>query len=490
MKEKVEMASKINCMQEFKRCFSIIAILVFFVISVFSQQLQVESCLIAESDISAQIQYRKDLNEKNCALVKVGLGLQNAQFEGNIVGKVINKVGEYWVYMPQGSRMLKIKHMNYSPVMVTFANYGIEKLESNRTYQLTIKTSDNNQIYQQQTLTIKYAPSSAMVLIDSKLVKGSNGIVKTELPVGQHSYMVICDGYESEEGTVKLKSSSPSNLQITLSKDNTAFSQVTPTEAVIETPSSIANTKISSSVSSTNIATKPNTHTISLKNGVVIELIKVEAGNFTMGATSANEKPDENEKPAHEITLSQNYYIGKYEVTQEVWKAVMGNNPSKFKGNNLPVEMVSWKDCQKFIDKLNRITGEHFRLPSEAEWEYAARGGNKSNGYLYSGSDNLDEVAWYNENSGKRTHNVGTKKANELGIYDMSGNVMEWCQDWFGFYTVSSRINPTGPNTGTLRINRGGCWYSYPWYCRSLSRNKISPDDSYFNLGFRLALSE
>ena len=168
----------------------------------------------------------------------------------------------------------------------------------------------------------------------------------------------------------------------------------------------------------------------------------------------------------------------------------MGNNPSKFKGKNLPVEMVSWKDCQKFISKLNRITGEHFRLPSEAEWEYAARGGNKSNGYLYSGSDNLDEVAWYNENSGNRTHNVGTKKANELGIYDMSGNVMEWCQDWFGFYTVSSRINPTGPNTGSLRINRGGCWYSYPWYCRSLSRNKISPDDSYFNLGFRLALSE
>lgn len=152
--------------------------------------------------------------------------------------------------------------------------------------------------------------------------------------------------------------------------------------------------------------------------------------------------------------------------------------------------MVSWKDCLKFIAKLNRMTGLQFRLPTEAEWEYAARGGNKSKGYQYSGSDNLEEVAWYDENSGKRTHQVGTKKANELGIYDMSGNVMEWCQDWFGFYVGSLRKDPSGPYTGTFRINRGGCWYSYPWYCRSSSRNKQSPDDSYFNLGLRLALSE
>lgn len=465
----------------------IIILLALFVCRVDGQELNVKSFVAAQADLSAQTQPRKDLNNKNCALVKVGIGLESVLFEGNVVGKVVNKTGEYWVYMPQGSRMLKVKHPNYSPIMVTFSNYGVEKLESNRTYQLTMSASSSNQTVQQQTLTIKYTPISAMVLIDSKLVKGANGVVKTTLPVGQHSYMVICDGYESEEGTVKLKASSPSNLQISLSKDNAKLS----TDTVIETTSSlIPSSVIPNPVSFNNTATKPNSLTIHLKKGIVIELMKVEAGSFTMGAASAKEKPDANEKPAHEVSLSQNYYIGKYEVTQEVWKAVMGNNPSKFKGTNLPVEMVSWKDCQKFIAKLNRMTGMQFRLPTEAEWEYAARGGNKSKGYQYSGSDNLEEVAWYDENSGKRTQPVGTKKANELGIYDMSGNVMEWCQDWFGFYVGTARKDPSGPYTGTFRINRGGCWHSYPWYCRSTSRNKQSPNDSYFNLGLRLALSE
>lgn len=473
-----------------KRFFSLLLIIITFTNFACSQKLQVESFKLAEGDLSAQTQPSKDLNDKNCALVKVGIGLQGVQFEGNIVGKVANKTGEYWVYMPQGCRMLKIKHSNYSPITVTFANYGIEKLESNRTYQLTMNVSNSNQTVQQQTLTIKYSPSSAMVLVDNKLVKGSNGTVKTTLPIGQHSYMIVCDGYESEEGTVKMKATSPSNLQISLSKDNTTSSQTAPTETKVETPASIPNSIIPSPASSINAAAKSNTLTIHLKKGINIELVKVEAGNFTMGATSAKEKPDDNEKPAHEVSLSRNYYIGKYEVTQEVWKAVMGNNPSKFKGTNLPVEMVSWKDCLKFIAKLNRMTGLQFRLPTEAEWEYAARGGNKSKGYQYCGSDNLTEIAWYNENSGNRTHPVGTKKANELGIYDMSGNVMEWCQDWFGYYAGSSKKDPVGPYTGTFRINRGGCWLSYPWYCRSLSRNKQSPNDSYFNLGLRLALSE
>ena len=470
----------------------LLSIVLFFaaISSAIAQKLTVESFNLAGSDLTAQTQPRKDLNDRNCAVVKVQFVGELVNIEGNVIMPLVKRNNETWVYMPQNTRQMNVITKNFLPLMVTFADYGIERLESNRTYVLTLLGNSQQQAQQSQTLSIRYSPSSATVLVDNKMVKGMNGVAQTTLPVGQHSYIVACDGYESEEGTVKLKASTPSNLQITLSKDNTVFSQVAPSEAVIETPSSIANTMLSSSVSSTNIATKPNILTVSLKKGVVIELIKVEAGNFTIGATSANEKPDDNEKPAHEVTFSQNYYIGKYEVTQEVWKAVMGNNPSKFKGNLLPVEMVSWKDCQKFISKLNRITGLHFRLPSEAEWEYAARGGNKSNGYLYSGSDNLDEVAWYNENSGKRTHNVGTKKANELGIYDMSGNVMEWCQDWFGFYSVSSRKDPTGPNTGTLRINRGGCWYSYPWYCRALSRNKMSPDDSYFNLGFRLALSE
>ena len=159
-------------------------------------------------------------------------------------------------------------------------------------------------------------------------------------------------------------------------------------------------------------------------NGVSFTMIPVEGGTFTMGATSEMTEPFDWEKPTHQVTLSS-YYIGETEVTQALWKAVMGSNPSHFKGDNLPVEYVSWDDCQTFIRKLNALTGKRFRLPTEAEWEFAARGGNKSCGYQYSGGDELSEVAWFVGNSGDRTHAVGTKIANELSIYDMSGNVCE-----------------------------------------------------------------
>ena len=196
------------------------------------------------------------------------------------------------------------------------------------------------------------------------------------------------------------------------------------------------------------------------------------------------------EKPTHQVTLTNDYYIGKYEVTQALWKAVMGNNPSNFKGDNLPVEQVSWDDCQEFISKLNRITGKTFRLPTEAEWEYAARGGNKSRGYQYSGSNNLSDVAWYGGNSGDVTHAVGTKQPNELGIYDMSGNVREWCQDWKGAYSSSSQVNPTGANSGSSRVNRGGAAGNDARRCRSSCRANDVPGTHYSILGLRLSLSE
>ena len=187
--------------------------------SIFAQKLTVESFKLASSDLTAQTQPRKDLNNRNCALIKIGLGLQGVQFEGSIVGNVENKTGEYWVYMPQGNRMLKVKHPNYAPIMVTFADYGVEKVESNRTYELTVTASGGVQSDQKQKLIIRYSPSSATVLVDNKMVKGMNGVAHTTLPVGQHSYIVACDGYESEEGMVKLKASAPSDLQITLSKE-------------------------------------------------------------------------------------------------------------------------------------------------------------------------------------------------------------------------------------------------------------------------------
>lgn len=225
-------------------------------------------------------------------------------------------------------------------------------------------------------------------------------------------------------------------------------------------------------------------------NGVSFEMIPVEGGTFTMGAT-AEQGADafDDEKPAHKVNLSS-YAIGKYEVTQALWKAVMGNNPSNWQGDNLPVEQVSWNDCQTFISKLNAITGKNFRLPTEAEWEFAARGGKKSKGYKYSGSNDLDEVAWYANNSGSKTHPVGTKKPNELGIYDMSGNVWEWCGDWFGDYISSFQTNPTGPSSRSGRVNRGGGWSSIAWDCRVSGRSGDYPGRRSYLIGLRLVLPQ
>ena len=447
--------------------------------SAFAQELTVKSFKLAGSDLTAQTQPRKDLNDRNCALIKVGIGLQGVQFEGGIMGNVENKTGEYWVYMPQGNRQLKVKHANYAPVMVTFADYGVEKLESNRTYELIITASGGTQVAQKQRLTIRYSPSSATVLVDNKMVKGTNGVARTTLPVGQHSFVVACDGYESEEGTVKLKASAPSNIQITLTKEAMATQQSIVSQPIVA-QQPVVQAPI---VHSDNI-------TIPVKDGISIDMVRVEAGTFTMGATAEMEDPDDEERPTHQVTLTNDYYIGKYEVTQALWQTVMGNNPSKFKGDNLPVETVSWYDCQEFISKLNRITGKMFRLPTEAEWEYAARGGNKSRGYQYSGSNNVLDVAWVRDNSEKVTHAVGTKQPNELGIYDMSGNVWEWCQDWFGEYNNFSQVNPTGANSGSERVRRGGGRILHAWFCHSSCRFSYTPGTCDSDLGLRLVLSE
>lgn len=217
------------------------------------------------------------------------------------------------------------------------------------------------------------------------------------------------------------------------------------------------------------------------------DMVYVEGGTFTMGATSEQgSDASPNEKPIHQVTLS-GFYISKYEVTQALWLAVMGRNPSEFKGNmNCPVENVSWNDCQDFINRLNRMTGRRFRLPTEAEWEYAARGANRSRGYKYSGSDDLGSVAWYTDNSGGTTHPVGQKLPNELGLYDMSGNVREWCQDWFGSYSSDTQTNPTGPTMGFERVRRGGNCY-YDSFCRITFRDLVTP--SYIGIGLRLAMS-
>lgn len=214
---------------------------------------------------------------------------------------------------------------------------------------------------------------------------------------------------------------------------------------------------------------------------------RVEGGTFLMGSPDNDSVAIDWEKPQHQVTLSD-YYIGETVVTQALWKAVMGGNPSSWKGDNLPVENVSWNDCVKFVKKLNNVLGANFSLPTEAQWEYAARGGKNGKGCKYAGSNNINDVAWYDGNSGSKTHPVKSKQANELGLYDMSGNVWEWCQDRFGSYVGSSQTDPTGAASGSYRVLRGGSWSYDAQYCRVAARDYSRPDNGNNGIGFRLVL--
>ena len=577
--------------------------------AVFAQKLKVESFKLASNDITAQSHPRKDLNNLNCALVKVGIALDGVKFDGSIMGEPIQKLGEYWVYMPKGVSMLQVLHKNYTPLMVNFYDYGVGKVESGMTYILTLsKPSGSTEPADAggnfYALTVN--PKNAVVTIDgNQQTVSTDGEYSAMLPYGSHTYKVEAGGYISKSGTFTISSSDMTPINVSLVSAMATVSVTCPTPAVslyvdkksvgmipwtgslkegmhlIEvkkegyrsqqrtinlsqqqkldvafnelvaiqgnlsvnykpfgadvyidgnkvgqsprvfngimvgnhkveikkdgygtesktvnilesqtaTLSGVLTTNASSSVAS-GASSSGNTIIIPVKDGISIDMIRVEAGTFTMGATTEMKDPWDDEKPTHQVTLTNDYYIGKYEVTQALWKAVMGKNPSNFKGDNLPVEEVSWNDCQKFISKLNSITGKTFRLPTEAEWEYAARGGKKSRGYQYSGSNNLSDVAWYTDNSGSKTHTVGSKQANELGIYDMSGNVYEWCQDWKGSYSSSSQVNPTGDNSGSRRVGRGGSWGDAAGICRSSVRSIFAPDNRRSGLGLRLVLSE
>ena len=236
---------------------------------------------------------------------------------------------------------------------------------------------------------------------------------------------------------------------------------------------------------------KHQNFTEKLNEQVSFEMIYVEGGSFMMGGQ--DEEADNYEKPVHEVTLA-GYYVGQYPVTQAIWKVVMGveNNPSFFQGNELPIETISWDDTQAFLEKLNALTGKKYRLLSESEWEYAARGGQKSQGYKYAGSDKLKDVGWYGANSYGATKPVGLKYPNELGVYDMSGNVYEWVEDhWHDNYNSAPNDGSAWVNRDKVanRVFRGGSWGSNARDCRVAFRDIYGPSGRYSVVGFRLGLS-
>ena len=597
-----------------KKLYLIILSVFAFLNTAMAQELMVKSFVLAPTDITAQTEGRKDLNGDACALVKISFVGDVADVEGNVIKPLVRRNNETWAFMTQESRQMKVVTKDYLPLMVTFGDYGIEKLQSNRTYVLTLTKPSGAQEPVDaggNFYAISVQPKDAKVTIDGVLqASSSDGEYSAMLAYGSHTYKVEAggyisksgnftigkgdmtpisvslvsalatlnvscptpavflyvdkksvgslpwngslkegmhllevrkDGYRSQQKTIQLAQQqkldvafdalsaiqgnlsvnfkpfgsdvyvdgvkvgqSPrvfngvlvGNHNVEISKSGYVSSRQTVTISEGQTAGISGSLTSSTSSSSANTLSSSgsslsgNALTIPVKNGINIEMVKVEAGSFDMGATPEMENPWEDEKPVHRVTLTNNYYVGKYEITQALWQAVMGNNPSRFKGDDLPVEKVSWDDCQDFISKLNAMTGKRFRLPSEAEWEYAARGGKKSRGYQYSGSNTFGDVAWYYGNSGPKTHAVGTKQPNELGIYDMIGNVWEWCQDWFGSYSSSPQTNPTGAASGSYRVYRGGSWCNSARDCRTSYRRGNTPDFRYFDLGLRLVLSE
>ena len=413
-----------------------------------AQRLTAVSMTPSLNDPSASLQRRMDLTGVPCALVKVQFATPDVGFEGNLIPPVEYKDGVYWVYMTDGSRELRMKHHSELPVFlpfhVSFADFGIAKLKSLTTYSLKVQKENA------QNLIIDYTPVTAKVIVDLKEYRG-NGHVELDLPAGRHDYRIVEDGYDSSEGSVKLNNRSSRKMMITLER-NYSSTQNQDVETFIV-------------------------------KGIPFHMIHVRGGTFQMGEGCKKFNG------AHQVTLSD-YYVGETEVTQELWQAVMGQNPSTLKDPNLPVDNISWEDCQVFISKLNDMTGHRFRLPTEAEWEFAAHGGNMCRDYDYSGSNILNNVAWYIKNSDDKTHPIKSKHANELGLYDMSGNVWEWCQDWFDEYSLDSQTNPTGPSTGKNRVVRGGCWYDDARFggCYVTARYFNKPDYHNHDTGFRLAL--
>lgn len=322
----------------------------------------------------------------------------------------------------------------------------------------TITLSAPTPIY--GSLNVESTPDFANIYIDGKPMGETPNFI-SQILIGSHELKLTKNGYADYTETITLAKGERKQVTVILNEKQG--------ESRLVTETSLSNLF-------------DQTFTVS---GVSFIMKPVLGGVFKMGNNDA--KAGNDEKPVHSVTVST-FYIGETEVTQALWEAVMGDNPSSFKGDNLPVENVSWNDCQEFVSKLCQKTGMPFRLPTEAEWEYAARGGKKGKGYKYAGNNTIGNVAWHMDNSESETHAVKMKSPNELGLYDMTGNVWEWCSDWKGIYSKESLIDPKGPSNGSFRVLRGGGWITDMDGCQVSCRKGGFPDSRYKYDGLRLAL--
>ena len=584
--------------------------------STYAQEMTVKSFEpTADQTANLSENLHQDLNGDYGGLVVVMIAAQTATFDGMVLEQKLHMPSEYWVFMAKGSRHLKVNVPGFLPLDINFRDYGIDGIESRRTYVLTVTLPQTGQVQQDdgmRYLAMTVEPRNSTVLVDGNLQQvDEDGGVSVYLKMGRHTYKVMAKGYAEQEGTVDV-TDNMKPLEVRLSSTMATLRVECPTAGahVFVNGQRKGTAPWSGSLSegsyqvearldgyrsqkqSVTLAPKENRtlnlpalqmiagrlnidcrpvgsevyidgkkagtspgvfrdipvgnrsveirkqgyeplkKTVAIKeneqasltgtltaiansassskevftvNGVSFTMVRVDGGTFTMGATDEQGSDAYDiEKPAHEVTLST-FSIGETEVTQALWEAVMGSNPSYYKDNSEnPVEQVSWDDSQEFIKKLNSLTGKSFRLPTEAEWEYAARGGSKSRKTKYSGGSDVGSVAWYDKNAyyvgkdGKKdesspnygTHPVKGKSPNELGLYDMSGNVWEWCEDYYDsiFYASSPMSNPKGPSTGSNRVRRGGSWNLNARLCRVSYRNYNTPDFRYCSLGLRLAL--
>ena len=415
------------------------------------------SMKMLESDMSGQLSKVRDKMGRQCALVKVNIPYEGAIFNGVIEDEY--RVSSYNVFIEDGNKYFKISFPGCEEIMINVPELLGDRLTAPRTYELTIDISQ-----------LEYDPASegvqavifnvspvleqpVYVEMDGQRSLLTDGVAKLSVVPGKYVYKVTADGYNPVSGTLEVKSGEPNTLNLSLR-------QIGSSELLVIDA-----------------------------GGYRFNMIPVVGGAFTMGADDAQFN---REKPAHSVQLD-GFYMGETEVTQGLWKAVMGANPSVFAhGDDYPVENVSWEDCNNFIMRLNKMTGRNFRFPTEAEWEYAAKGGTHGTDNTYAGSDNLERVGWYADNSGATTHPVRAKLANELGLYDMSGNVWEWCSDWFdtNYYKHSPSVNPlnTSPGQSAHRVYRGGGWNSTTRDSRVTGRHDFKPTLRHSSLGLRLLL--